>query len=612
MTRNAGKRQKFPQNANCYSFETVQAERNLLKYIYMFIRRAPLGQEKRGDEGETDTFRKAFRRGLTALLLLAAFLLPLGDVGHALIQSRPEDSVSTYHEDSPQDLRGSHLYAQSAILIDADTGRTLFSKHSTERLYPASMTKLMTALLVAESDLQQDQTLVASKTAANVGESKLYCEEGEEITVRDALYGMLLTSSNSYATMLAEAVAGSVEDFGVLMTNRAKELGCTDTNFVTPHGLTNENHYTTAADMAKIVRAAVREPLVAEVISTAKYTLQPNNFHDKERTYSNSNKMLPDSGDAFAYEYMKGGKTGYTDAAKHTFAGYAEKDGMRLISVVMGTTSDGKWLDTTKLMDYGFAAYQRVSLAELYAVSPKTANVQGAAGGDDGVLQLSLPAELDPTDAYLVVSKAEKEDIQTNFSSYCTVELSGNLVAPIQQGQQVGVLRFQYGEMAEPVSFPLVAARTVATELVSITPPPSEQSGSVSGGGLFVSTSAGEGGFSPLILLVAIPAALFLVLMVWLFVEIGKLKKERRARKLRQREEAIRKRYEQTRRGRASYDSTVRTERTRDGREYRREYERQYGRYTESRFSQDVSGPTRRDTGRPRSAPPARPYPDRR
>lgn len=173
-------------------------------------------------------------------------------------------------------------------------------------------------------------------------------------------------------------------------------------------------------------------------------------------------------------------------------------------------------------------------------------------------MQLDLAQELDPTTAYMVVSQAEKEDITANFAQYCSVEISGNLVAPIQQGQEVGRLRFQYGEM-EAVSFPLVAARTVATELVSVTPPPSNQSGTLTDSGLFVSTSSGESGLSPLVLLVILPAALFLGLVVWLLIEIGRLKKERRIRRQRAREEAIRRRYEETRRNtRGPYESTVR------------------------------------------------------
>ncbi len=502
------------------------------------------------------------------LVLCGLICMPVG-ASAALIKSVPESSVSSYNESNPAGLRRSNLYAQSAILIDADTGRVLFSKEHSLRLYPASMTKLMTALLVVEN-LDMDTELTASKKAAAIGDSKIYCEEGEVITVRDALYGLLMTSSNPYAGMLAEGVAGSMDDFAVMMTNRAKELGCTDTNFANPHGLTDQNHYTTVQDMAKIMQAAVREPEILQVISTCNYTLSANNVHEKPRSITNSNKMLPDSGDVFAYQYMVGGKTGYTDAAKHTFAGYAEKDGMRLISVVMGTTQDGKWLDTKKLMEYGFAAYSRVSLADLYALSPKTTTVRGAAASDNGVLQLELPKELDPTTSYLLVSTAERDDIAANFSQYCTVQIDGNLVAPVQQGKQVGTLSFQYGQMT-PVSFPLLAARTIATEVVSVTPPPTQRSGVITGTGLFVSTESGEKRFSPLLLLVIVPAGLFLVLIIWLLVEIKRLKKDRRLRRQKQREEAIRQRYEESKRNRVPFESSVRIEAREGGADARRE-----------------------------------------
>lgn len=188
--------------------------------------------------------------------------------------------------------------------------------------------------------------------------------------------------------------------------------------------------------------------------------------------------------------------------------------------------------------------YERLSLAELYAVSPKTTNVQGAASSDDGVLQLDLAQELDPTTAYMVVSQAEKEDITANFAQYCSVETAETWWRPSSRVRRWAACASNTGRW-RPVSFPLVAARTVATELVSVTPPPSNQSGTLTDSGLFVSTSSGESGLSPLVLLVILPAALFLGLVVWLLIEIGRLKKERRIRRQRAREEAIRRRYEE-------------------------------------------------------------------
>ena len=314
--------------------------------------------------------------------------------------------------------------------------------------------------------------------------------------------------------------------------------------------------------MAKIVQAAMKEPDIAQVVGTAEYTLSPNNLHESGRTRSNSNKMLPDSGDQFAYAYMLGGKTGYTDAAKHTFAGYAMKDGMRLISVVMGTTSDGKWLDTTKLMDYGFAAYERLSLAELYAVSPKTTNVQGAASSDDGVLQLDLAQELDPTTAYMVVSQAEKEDITATSPSIAAWKSAETWWRPssrVRGGPPALPIRGDGGGFLPPggrahrghgAGLGHAAALQPVRHPDRLGPVREHQ---FRGKRAVAPGAAGDptGG--------AVPG-----LVVWLLIEIGRLKKERRIRRQRAREEAIRRRYEETRRNtRGPYESTVRIQRSR-------------------------------------------------
>lgn len=486
------------------------------------------------------TTRRIAALALTLLMLLA----PCAFSHAALIVSHPRTSITEYSASRPQYLDNTNLYAQSVILIDVDTGRVLFSKHASEKLYPASMTKIMTAMLAIEN-LELDQTVTISKTVASIGESSIYLFEGEEITVRDLLYGMLLKSGNAYAGALAEAVAGNLKDFAVMMTNRAKELGCTETNFANPHGLTNENHYTTAQDFAKIIREACQNPTLCEIIGTYRYEIAPTNKNEKKRVLINTNKMLPENEEGFAYEYCTGGKTGYTDAAKHTFFGLAEKDGVRLACVLMGTTQDGKWEDTKKLMEFGFASFQRISLKDIYSVAPFSATVSGAEENDSGVLELVIPEDVDPAKLYMLVSSSEKDDITANFQQYASVSVSGNPVAPVQKGQQMGKLIFTYGDW-EPVELPLVASRTIATPIISVTPVPTESAVVKASSGVFVTTD-GRRDFSPLILLVILPALAFIGLLVWLFVEMRTLKSERNAKKRRARELAIRKKYEEER-----------------------------------------------------------------
>lgn len=484
---------------------------------------------------------KVFASSLVLLLVMA---LSSQLVFAAMLQAKPNQSISSYDESRPQFLSAGNLHAETAILVDADTGRVLFEKKSDKRMYPASVTKVLTTLLALEN-LNPNDMVTVSKKAAAIGESAIYCMEGEEISVKDLLYGTMLRSSNSMSAALGEAAAGSIPDFVAMMNQRAKDLGCEDTNFVTTHGLTEENHYSTAADMAKIVTAAVQNEDFRKIIRTVNYEIDATNMMDKTRKLVNSNVMLPDSGNLqFSYQYMRGGKTGYTDRAQHTFFGYAEKDGVRLVAVVFGTTQEGKWLDTKKLMEYGFANYSSVSVPQMYQESnPFTTNVSGCASGDDGILQLGIDEQsLDASGLSMLVSNNEKDDIIANFQSYCTIKTNGSLVAPVQQGQQVATLTFQYGTM-EPIEVPMVALRTVAIENVSIAPPPSSEPAGVSDSGLFVSSGAVENGFSPLLLLVIVPAVLFVVLMIWLIVEVKKYSKVKRKRKMKEREDAIRKRY---------------------------------------------------------------------
>ncbi|MDR2514014.1 MAG: D-alanyl-D-alanine carboxypeptidase [Christensenellaceae bacterium] len=489
---------------------------------------------------------RLFRRALPLLLCACLLLIWPAEAFAKLKQAKPESGISSYSAGSPGDLSASNLWAQSAILIDADTGRVLFSKKAGEVLYPASMTKIMTALLVVEN-LELNSVITVSKTAAAVGESKHYVDEGERIPVRDLMYGMLMTSSNSMAAALAEEMSGSVSGFAAAMTERAKELGCENTSFANPHGLTSEKHYTTVSDYAKIVREALKHEEIVEIIHTSSYSVGATNTHEK-RSYQNSNTMLPDSGAKYAESYVIGGKTGYTNAAQHTFCCLAERDGVRLIAVMMGTTAEGKWLDAKKLFEYGFAEYASVSLAEMYNNYPYTASVQGAAKAEGGELMLSLAEDADFSRLRILVSKAEKAKIESNFLEYTTLSTEGTLVAPIQAGQRVATLRFEY-EGVGPIDLPLVAARAVNTEVVAVTPPPTQD-----GGGLlspnFVApaisgqvVSGSNAGF-PLMLVVAvvIPGLLFLFLLGWLMVEIRKNSKKKRAERRKQKDaESLRK-----------------------------------------------------------------------
>ncbi|MBE5983181.1 MAG: peptidase S11 [Paenibacillaceae bacterium] len=246
------------------------------------------------------------------------------------------------------------ITSEGAVLMDADTGALLYSKNSETKYYPASITKLMTALLVAERTNLSDTVTFSKAATTNLeaGAVTLNMTEGDKLTVEQSLYGLMLKSANDVANGLAEHVSGSVGSFAQLMNAKARELGCTNTNFVNPNGLNNSNHYTTPHDMALIAKAAFQNGVVRKVCSTVRYQI-PATKKAGARTVTMGHKMI-NSSDSRYYPGVIGGKTGFTSAAGNTLVTYAEKNGSRLIVVIMKSKST-HYNDTKALLDYGFA-----------------------------------------------------------------------------------------------------------------------------------------------------------------------------------------------------------------------------------------------------------------
>lgn len=246
------------------------------------------------------------------------------------------------------------IHSEGAVVINAADGAILYGKNAGERFYPASITKLMTALLVLEQ-CNLDDTVTFSKTATTNLESgavSLGMVEGDKLTVRQCLYALLLKSANEVGNGLAEHVSGSVSAFAEVMTQKAASLGCTGTNFTNPHGLNDSNHYTTPYDMALIGRAAFQNEELCRIDTTLGYKL-PATKNADARTITMGHKMMHPT-DSRYYEGIIGGKTGYTSKAGNTLVTGAERDGVRLIAVVMKSNST-HYEDTRALLDYGFA-----------------------------------------------------------------------------------------------------------------------------------------------------------------------------------------------------------------------------------------------------------------
>ena len=254
------------------------------------------------------------------------------------------------------------LMADSAVLMNADSGEILYDKNMDKQQFPASTTKIMTALLAIEK-LDMSDTVTVSRKAADVvvEGANLDCKYGEVFEVRDLVYGLLLHSANEMAVVLAEAVSGNISDFAELMNERAEEIGCEHTHFVTPHGLPDERHVTTAYDLALIAREAMENETFAEVVSTSSYTIPQTNL-SAEREIKNSNfmlyknSMLEINGEKRPYKYegLKGIKTGYTNAAQGCLVEEAERKELDLLSVTLHSEDDQRYQDAIQLLDWGF------------------------------------------------------------------------------------------------------------------------------------------------------------------------------------------------------------------------------------------------------------------
>lgn len=244
------------------------------------------------------------------------------------------------------------INSRSAAIFDLATGEVLAGIEENTQVYPASTTKVLTALLVVElvDDLSTMVT-VSHRAEQQVGTS-LYACAGEEYTVHDLLYALMVLSANDVAVALAEHVAGSVEQFSQLMNARAKQLGATDSNFVNPNGLPDEEHYTTAADMAKIFAAAFRYPQIREMMATRVYYIDlPSG---ERRPLVSGNKMLTQ------YEGILGGKTGYTSQAGNCIVAAARVDNLQLGVAVFKAQGSQLWEDATALLDYGFSMWSNI------------------------------------------------------------------------------------------------------------------------------------------------------------------------------------------------------------------------------------------------------------
>lgn len=324
--------------------------------------------------------------------------------------------------------------AKSAILIDAHEGNVLFEKNARERMGMASTTKIMTALVTAESCGMNERVTIDTRSVGVEG-SSIYLKIGETLTIEQLLYALLLNSANDAATALAIHVSGSVEAFSQRMNERAISLGLSDTNFVNPHGLYDEEHYTTAYDLAIIAKEALGNEDLKKIFSTYKKKIPLDNG-EGTRVLVNHNKLLR------LYEGAVGMKTGFTKKTGRTLVSAAERNGLTLIAVTLNAPND--WNDHTRMLDYGFENYTRVTLFS--AGELRYALEIGGGVSDHAIL----------TNTQDIAFTLKKEHSEVKR----TIETCSRLIcAPISAGAILGRVTFYCD--GQSASSPLIAASDV-------------------------------------------------------------------------------------------------------------------------------------------------------
>lgn len=326
------------------------------------------------------------------------------------------------------------INAKAAVLIDAQTGRILYEKNAHERLPMASTTKIMTALLTLEQVDLDDYFTVNPKVICVEG-SSMGLREGDKVSLRTLAYGMLLPSGNDAANTAAVKIAGSLPEFAEMMNARAVEMGLGDTHFVTPSGLNDDNHYSTAYDMARLAQNALQNPDFTKICSTSQAVVQFGN-PPKDRWLKNHNRLLR------SYEGTIGVKTGFTEAAGRCLVSCAERNGIKLIAVTLNCYDD--WNVHSQLFDRYFTNLSLIDVAKLL---PK---VQIPVMGGSAV-KVRAECETPPKLAVLV-----------NESVTADVTVQPYLYAPVEQGRLVGTVTFRC--CGKPVlELPLTTVKAVKT-----------------------------------------------------------------------------------------------------------------------------------------------------
>lgn len=324
-----------------------------------------------------------------------------------------------------------NIAGEAAILMDVKTGEILWGKNERDQRSPASITKLVTALVAIEKGNLQDEVTI-SQEAVNTRGSIVWLRAGETQTLENLIYAAMLNSGNDAALAIAEHIGGTVDDFVEMMNQKARELGAYSTNFVNPNGLPADGHYSTAYDIALIMKAALENPTLKEIMGTK---TRDWNGMDWQSQLVNLNQLL------WQYEGSIGGKTGYTSEAGRCLVAAANRDGMELISVVLGSNSQRIWSDSMRILDYGYTNFHKLKLVDK---------------GDE-ILQIEVAGISVPVLSGQIVEYLTNK----NSDVLPTWQIKmRNLDLPLEKGEVIGNLEFVLnGEIIESVE--LVAGTNV-------------------------------------------------------------------------------------------------------------------------------------------------------
>lgn len=327
------------------------------------------------------------------------------------------------------------LYSEAAILLETSTGKILAEKNSNSQMYPASTTKILTAIIAIEKCNLSDKVTASRSAIMSIpsGYSNAAIQENEVLTVKELLDVFLVHSANEAGFILAEHISGSIENFAELMNQKATEIGCQNTHFTNPSGIHDNNHYSTAYDMALIAKYCMENEAFRNIVSQSSCTVEPTEKYEK-RYFVNTNDLMIKSS-KYHYEYAIGIKTGYTSQAKNCLIAASSKDGLELITVVLGaqlteTGASARYVDTIKLFDYGFENFKIQELVPSGTTQQKI-SIKNATK-DTKELNLSISNSI-------TAFMSKDFDISNVQPS---IELDENISAPIAQGTVLGKITY--------------------------------------------------------------------------------------------------------------------------------------------------------------------------